>query len=689
MVTKTRNVTKSLAGMEDLVQIRGSHVQTRNKVDITVHGVDVPFALDTVEEMQALDTTRWTYARVYNAVNLYVDYLYDPTSLVGIPSNEGSGSWLVAGANTIVDNSQFKSFDSLTSAIAFVTTNPDTIELLSTASRRNEAECLALSIPYPDGGGADYVVEPLGAPDGYGDHAAGAKQLTLAINGRLSSKAYGIPINSSTPQNDQVKAFLARGIPVHFEDGDYLLESKGANTDAVLLDNYKNDLDVTGSKSANFIIDQVDGDAIRIVVPSNGTGLPTKKLVFSWNGCTFDQRLQKNSLVTPYSAQFPPVNLGTSNTADGLYIVCSYNDGIEKSAVSNVTLKNITTIGGYGHWTESGGDSGIFVSGAESITIKDCTDYAQRDAGVYLSGDDATGTLLKSVVVENQQSHSSANGVTVKRSGSNISITKCHSHNTLIPISLQYILGDGAIAGEVSGNTSTNPWIGFRFDYVDSINAFGNTTLEVGHTMPGNLPDATTFTTGTAFRLEGVTNSNICINAIKDKNPLYVSATFGDGVTLANYDDGVVNIDSTGNNVSNNTISGIYRAGNDNGGVGAGSNVFQMNNIQNCTLDRFIISDAASLTIGINETGMLVIGDGSDRLKFRFDSNGVLRTSGYIVGSDSVVGSRRGGWGATTGATARLAFNADTADLATVRQVLGALLKDLKSDDGGHGLIGS
>lgn len=112
----------------------------------------------------------------------------------------------------IIDAS-FKSFDSLTTAIAFVTANPSTIKRLSASSRRNEAECLALSIPYPDGGGADYVVEALGTPDGYGDHAAGTKQLTLNISTEIMNLLhYGGIGNDANDNTSQKNAMItARG----------------------------------------------------------------------------------------------------------------------------------------------------------------------------------------------------------------------------------------------------------------------------------------------------------------------------------------------------------------------------------------------------------------------------------------------------------------------------------------------
>lgn len=49
------------------------------------------------------------------------------------------------------------SFDSLTTAIAYVTANPNAITQLYTASYRNSSECLALGVAFPDGGGAAWI----------------------------------------------------------------------------------------------------------------------------------------------------------------------------------------------------------------------------------------------------------------------------------------------------------------------------------------------------------------------------------------------------------------------------------------------------------------------------------------------------------------------------------------------------
>lgn len=90
----TRNVTKVLAAMEDLFVGRGAVSQVRNGNTVTVHGIDVAFAVDTVVDMQALDVAKYRRARVYSSVNNYMTYVYDPTDNTGITSDTGSGTWV-------------------------------------------------------------------------------------------------------------------------------------------------------------------------------------------------------------------------------------------------------------------------------------------------------------------------------------------------------------------------------------------------------------------------------------------------------------------------------------------------------------------------------------------------------------------------------------------------------------------
>lgn len=90
-----RNIKKNLAGMQDLLCSRGVTVQSRNSANYNINGIDVPFAVDTVAEMQAIDVTQFSRARVYADVQNYTEYLYDVADSSGISSNTGAGTWVI------------------------------------------------------------------------------------------------------------------------------------------------------------------------------------------------------------------------------------------------------------------------------------------------------------------------------------------------------------------------------------------------------------------------------------------------------------------------------------------------------------------------------------------------------------------------------------------------------------------
>ena len=81
--------------------------------------------------------------------------------------------------------------DSVASAITWATDNATTLQSIRTTSYRDEAACLALSIPYPDGGGADYVVKPSTYVPLGGDHVAGTVVLALTSTATLNIKQFG------------------------------------------------------------------------------------------------------------------------------------------------------------------------------------------------------------------------------------------------------------------------------------------------------------------------------------------------------------------------------------------------------------------------------------------------------------------------------------------------------------------
>lgn len=89
----TRNINKQLAAMEDLAQGIGTTNQVRGGIARTVHRIDVPVAVETQEEMQALDVEKFTRARVYSTATSFTDYIYDINATSGITST-GPGFWV-------------------------------------------------------------------------------------------------------------------------------------------------------------------------------------------------------------------------------------------------------------------------------------------------------------------------------------------------------------------------------------------------------------------------------------------------------------------------------------------------------------------------------------------------------------------------------------------------------------------
>lgn len=90
----TRNITKTLAGMEDLAQGVGIEQQARGDVIVNVGRIDVPYAVASIALMSALDVTKFTKARVYFSATSVIDYNYDPIATVGEAST-GSGKWVI------------------------------------------------------------------------------------------------------------------------------------------------------------------------------------------------------------------------------------------------------------------------------------------------------------------------------------------------------------------------------------------------------------------------------------------------------------------------------------------------------------------------------------------------------------------------------------------------------------------
>ncbi|MEH6358741.1 MAG: phage tail fiber protein [Pseudomonadales bacterium] len=126
-------------------------------------------------------------------------------------------------------------FASLSEAITVISLVPENYPDntgITTSSYRSEDECIALVIPFPDGGGSTYVVEALGTPDELGDHTAGTKQLTLDKTD-ISPEAYGSnSAMTSSERGAAVSTALGTGFEVSVQSP---IEFTVNNAQAVVL----------------------------------------------------------------------------------------------------------------------------------------------------------------------------------------------------------------------------------------------------------------------------------------------------------------------------------------------------------------------------------------------------------------------------------------------------------------------
>lgn len=94
------NVTKVLAGLEDLLVGRGPIAQVRGNETVTVNRIDIALAVNSTAEMQALDPNKYPRARVYASNTNVQEFIYDPLNSTGIPSTVGPGSWFATSDST-------------------------------------------------------------------------------------------------------------------------------------------------------------------------------------------------------------------------------------------------------------------------------------------------------------------------------------------------------------------------------------------------------------------------------------------------------------------------------------------------------------------------------------------------------------------------------------------------------------
>ncbi len=207
-MAKVRNIYKQPATMEDLAQGVGEVTQTRGGNSVTVHKIDVPFAVNSEAELKVLDANVYTSARVYSSVNEYIDYVYDPAAAVGIsPDSPLTTGFWVEKSNASVKNKL--NTDELSNYSTYDFTTVDQAKLGVTVGGKqvsfklnDRVRTIGLSST-SDGKGAEYLVVGSGtgvADDFHFHDTAFGLQLQLINSGTINLSGYEVlDLNSPYP----------------------------------------------------------------------------------------------------------------------------------------------------------------------------------------------------------------------------------------------------------------------------------------------------------------------------------------------------------------------------------------------------------------------------------------------------------------------------------------------------------
>ena len=196
-MTIARVIRKNLAGEDDLLLGKGVVTQTRNGVNYNITKNDLIKPVDSIAELNLVDVTKFTRA-----------VLYENSKVTNYQYNAGTGLWgIIAQANTPW------SFDALSLAKAGTFALGDSVYVTDT--------------------GANYIVEALGTPDGYGDHATddGNFQLTLQSSGAVNVKHFGATGDGATNDQPACQAALnhitatSLGGSMYFPIGNFVFQS--------------------------------------------------------------------------------------------------------------------------------------------------------------------------------------------------------------------------------------------------------------------------------------------------------------------------------------------------------------------------------------------------------------------------------------------------------------------------------
>ena len=367
---------------------------------------------------------------------------------------------------------------------------------------------------------------------------------------------------STTDHTADIQAFLELGGQLHFPNGTYNIAAAGANAGGVLATITK-DISVTCAAEARFVAGTgLDGDMIRIVPPTNGTGL-TRKVNVRWFGGYFDMSGQLVSTSIPFGTVAPyiPANQGASATIDGLSIRGSYNDGgTGANGFGNVDVMFAEFYAG-DHWMSAGGDQAVVVGpGTDRASVSNCKFIGLRDLGVYGTTEDSVIAPGGFISITKNYFENCFGAGSVKHSVKGWEFRANETLNCVLGFFATILGGTGTASGIVMGNRFLGSRINVRLDQCTSVTVFGNTGEDYGAFEEDGVTPFTLYQ-AEAYQLNGCSlctveaNRSIGVSAAHAAdNPRHVS--------LREY----IGTPSEYNHIVNNVSDGFDRSGREEAG---------------------------------------------------------------------------------------------------------------------------
>jgi len=186
----------------------------------------------------------------------------------------------------------------------------------------------------------------------------------------------------------------------------------------------------------------------------------------------------------PFGALYPaPAGLaGTSATCEALSIRGEYQAfGAYRHGIRSAVVDGVTCIAG-SHWQNAGGDSGVFISGCETMTVQNGLFVGNRDLGVYASGA-ADASLPGRICIQNNKFVNCFHAVAAKRAMKDVVIQGNEAKNCVRGFMVE-TLGSGVCKRVVlAGNTGQNLNTPIRVINADGFAITGNMFEALGATL--------------------------------------------------------------------------------------------------------------------------------------------------------------------------------------------------------------